>query len=247
MKAKIISVLVFLVVVFGLLSVKVIKPSQVGVVTTLGKVTRVAESGVTFVAPVISKVTRIDTSTKTVEGVYETSTKDMQTTTEYVTTLYTVDVSKVMELYKNFLGKHEGSLVLPALATTVQDGVSTVSISELVSNRVELASSMTESAREMLAHYGINVVSMQITNHDFSDEYETAITAKIVAQEKVKTAEYARQEAEIQAETNKILSQTYDENMKSKIFLEKWDGKLPLYMSGENGMINMLLPTPTGN
>ena len=247
MKAKIISVLVFLVVVFGLLSVKVIKPSQVGVVTTLGKVTRVAESGVTFVAPVISKVTRIDTSTKTVEGVYETSTKDMQTTTEYVTTLYTVDVSKVMELYKNFLGKHEGSLVLPALATTVQDGVSTVSISELVSNRVELANMMTEGAREMLAPYGINVVSMQITNHDFSDEYETAITAKIVAQEKVKTAEYARQEAEIQAETNKILSQTYDENMKSKIFLEKWDGKLPLYMSGENGMMNMLLPTPTGN
>lgn len=247
MKGKIISVLVFLVVVFGLLSVKVIKPSQVGVVTTLGKVTRVAESGVTFVAPVISKVTRIDTSTKTVEGVYETSTKDMQTTTEYVTTLYTVDVSKVMDLYKNFLGKHESSLVAPALATTVQDGVSTVSISELVSNRVELANMMTESAREMLAPYGINVVSMQITNHDFSDEYETAITAKIVAQEKVKTAEYARQEAEIQAETNKILSQTYDENMKSKIFLEKWDGKLPLYMSGENGMMNMLLPTPTGN
>lgn len=247
MKAKIISVLVFLVVVFGLLSVKVIKPSQVGVVTTLGKVTRVAESGVTFVAPVISKVTRIDTSTKTVEGIYETSTKDMQSTTEYVTTLYTVDVSKVMDLYKNFLGKHESSLVAPALATTVQDGVSTVSISELVSNRVELANSMTENAREMLAPYGINVVSMQITNHDFSDEYETAITAKIVAQEKVKTAEYARQEAEIQAETNKILSQTYDENMKSKIFLEKWDGKLPLYMSGENGMMNMLLPAPTGN
>lgn len=247
MKGKIISVLLFLVVVFGLLSVKVIKPSQVGVVTTLGKVTRVAESGVTFVAPVISKVTRIDTSTKTVEGIYETSTKDMQTTTEYVTTLYTVDVSKVMDLYKNFLGKHESSLVAPALATTVQDGVSTVSISELVSNRVELANMMTESAREMLAPYGINVVSMQITNHDFSDEYETAITAKIVAQEKVKTAEYARQEAEIQAETNKILSQTYDENMKSKIFLEKWDGKLPLYMSGENGMMNMLLPTPTGN
>lgn len=247
MKGKIISVLVLIVLVFGLLGVKVIKPSQVGVVTTLGKVTRVAESGVTFVAPVISKVTRIDTSTKTVEGIYETSTKDMQTTTEYVTTLYTVDVSKVMDLYKNFLGKHEGSLVAPALATTVQDGVSTVSISELVSNRVELANSMTESAREMLAPYGINVVSMQITNHDFSDEYETAITAKIVAQEKVKTAEYARQEAEIQAETNKILSQTYDENMKSKIFLEKWDGKLPLYMSGENGMMNMLLPAPTGN
>lgn len=244
MKAKIISVLVFLVVVFGLLSVKVIKPSQVGVITTLGKVTRVAESGVTFVPPVISKVTRIDTSTQTLEGIYETSTRDMQTTTEYVTTLYSVDVSKVMDLYKNFLGKHNNSLVAPALATIVQDGVSTVSISELVSNRVELANFMTDKARAMLEPYGINVVSMQITNHDFSDEYENAITAKIVAQEKVKTAEYARQEAEIQAETNKILSKTYDDNMKSKMFLEKWDGKLPLYMSGDSDMMNMLLPNP---
>jgi len=243
MKIKLIAGLIVIVLLFGLLGVRVIKPSQVGVVTTLGKITGVAESGVTWVAPLISKVTKIDTSTKTVEGVYETSTRDMQTTTEYVTTLYSVDVSKVMDLYRNFLGNHQTSLIAPALATTVQDGVSTVSISELVSNRVELAASMTENARTMLEPYGINIVTMQITNHDFSDEYESAITAKIVAQEKVKTAEYARQEAEIQAETNKILSQTYDDNMKSKMFLEKWDGKMPLYMSGDNEMMNMLLPS----
>lgn len=226
-----------------LLGVRVIDPSEVGVVIRFGNVVGIKESGVTWQPPLLTKIVKIDVSQRKVDGVYSTSTKDMQTTQEFVTTQYVVDTSKVKDLYKNFLGRHEASIIQPILASVVQDGVSELSIEELVSNRVELANSMTEKAKKELEPYGIKIISMQITDHDFSDSYEAAVEAKKVAEQKVLTAKQEQEAAKITSETNRIMSQSYDENVKFKMFLEKWDGKLPTYMAGENDMLNILLPT----
>lgn len=240
--AGVIGIVVLLVGLFILSGIKVIKPSQVGVVVRFGNIVSIQESGVTWQLPLVTKVVRMDTSQRKVEGTYSTSTKDMQTTLEYVTTQYIVDVSKVKTLYSSFLGKHEDSIIKPILASVVQDGVSELSIEELVSNRIELANTMTEKAKKELEPYGIKVISMQITDHDFSDSYEAAVEAKKVAEQKVLTAKQEQEAAKINAETNKIMSQSYDENVKFKLFLEKWDGKLPTYMAGENDMMNLLIP-----
>jgi regulator of protease activity HflC (stomatin/prohibitin superfamily) len=239
------AVVLLLVIALGALGIRTIKPSTVGVVVRFGKIVSVKENGVTWQMPFVTRITKMDVSQQAVEGVYETSTRDMQTTTEYVTTHFTVDTSKVTGLYTSFLGNHVDSLIKPVLATVVQNGVSTVTIGELVANRVQLANDMTDQARAMLAPYGISVVSMQITNHDFSDAFEAAIEAKIVAEQRVLTAKQEQETAKIQAETNRIMSLSYDENVKFKMFLEKWDGRLPLYTAGENSTLDMLLPTIT--
>lgn len=243
LKKGLIGFVLLIVVLLGALGFRTIAPSQIGVVVRFGNIVSVEESGITWQVPFVTRITKMDVNQRSIIGVYETSTKDMQTTTEYVTTQYVVDASKAKELYKSFLGNHEVNIIQPIIASVVQDSVSTVSISELVSNRVELSNTMTAKAKELLEPYGIRIVSMQITNHDFSDEYETAITAKIVAQERVKTAQYEQETAKVNAETNKIMSQSYDENVKFKMFLEKWNGILPLYVTGESEMMNMLLPT----
>lgn len=244
MKSKLIAKVVIGIMVglFLLSGIRTIKPSQVGVVVRFGNITSVQESGITWQLPLFTRIVAIDTSQKKVDGVYSTSTKDMQTTQEFVTTQYVVDVSKAKDLYKSFLGNHEESIIKPILASVVQDGVSELSIEELVSNRVELATRMTDSAKELLEPYGIRVISMQITDHDFSDSYESAVEAKKVAEQKVLTAKQEQEAAKINSETNKIMSQSYDENVKFKMFLEKWDGKLPTYMAGDNEMLNILLP-----
>lgn len=233
--------------IFLLSGIKVIDPSEVGVIIRLGNIQGIKESGITWQMPMITKIAKIDVSQKKVDGVYSTSTKDMQTTQEFVTTQYVIDTSKVSHLYENFLGRHEESIIKPILASVVQDGVSELTIEELVSNRVELANKMTESAKALLEPYGIKIISMQITDHDFSDSYEAAVEAKKVAEQKVLTAKQEQEAAKINAETNKIMSQSYDENVKFKLFLEKWDGKLPTYMAGENDMLNLLLPSNTAS
>lgn len=245
MKKIAISTGVFILLILLVFGIRVIDPSEVGVVIRFGNVVGIKESGVTWQPPLITKVVRIDVSQRKVDGVYSTSTKDMQTTQEFVTTQYIVDASKVKDLYKNFLGKHETSIIQPILASVVQDGVSELSIEELVSNRIELANTMTMNAKKELEPYGIKIISMQITDHDFSDSYEAAVEAKKVAEQKVLTAKQEQEAAKITSETNRIMSQSYDENVKFKMFLEKWDGKLPTYMAGENDLLNMLLPTNT--
>lgn len=239
------AIVVLLIIALGVTGIRTIKPSTVGIVVRFGKIVSVKENGMTWQMPFVTRITKMDVSQQAIEGIYETSTRDMQTTTEYVTTHFTVDTSKVIPLYTSFLGNHVESLVKPVIATVVQNGVSTVTIGGLVADRVKLANDMTLQAREMLAPYGINIVSMQITNHDFSDAFEAAIEAKIVAEQRVLTATQEQETAKIQAETNRIMSLSYDENVKFKMFLEKWDGKLPLYTAGENSTLDMLLPTVT--
>lgn len=243
-KLKSLSVIITVIflILIGISGIRVIEPSEVGVIIRFGNVTGVKESGVSWQLPLFTKVFKFDVSQKKVDGVYSTSTKDMQTTQEFVTTQYVIDTSKAKDLYKSFLGKHEESIIMPILASVVQDGVSELSIEELVSNRVELANLMTGKAKELLEPYGIKIISMQITDHDFSDSYESAVEAKKVAEQKVLTAKQEQEAAKINSETNRIMSESYDENVKFKMFLEKWDGKLPTYMAGENDMLNILLP-----
>lgn len=238
-----IGVVVFLIVALAGLGFRTIKPGEIGIVVRFGNVVAVENSGVSWQFPLVTKIVRIPVNQQKIDGTYSTSTKDMQTTTEFVTTQYVVDVSKAKELYISFLGNHAESIIKPVLASVVQDGVSELTIEELVSQRVELANKMTDNAKALLAPYGITIVGMQITDHDFSDSYESAVEAKKVAEQKVLTAQQEQEAAKIQAETNKIMSQSYDENVKYKMFLEKWNGELPKFMSGDNDMLNILLPT----
>ncbi|MBR0576996.1 prohibitin family protein [Proteiniclasticum sp. BAD-10] len=245
MKKIIIGIAAFFVFAIVALGFRTIKPGEVGVVVRFGKVVSVENSGVSWQLPLVTRIVRIPVNQQKIDGTYSTSTKDMQTTTEFVTTQYVVDVSKAKELYTSFLGNHEASIIMPIIASVVQDGVSELTIEELVSQRVELANKMTDNAKALLSPYGITIVSMQITDHDFSDSYEAAVEAKKVAEQKVLTAMQEQEAAKIQAETNRIMSQSYDQNVKFKLFLEKWNGELPKYMSGDNEMLNFLLPTET--
>jgi len=91
----------------------------------------------------------------------------------------------------------------------------------------------------------MSVSNVSIVNHDFSDEYEKAIEAKKVAEQKVETtkaevakaqveaenrvklAEYALKEKELIAKANEIESNSLSPQLLRKMTIEKWDGKLP--------------------
>ena len=102
------------------------------------------------------------------------------------------------------------------------------------------------------ATYGLNVSNVSIVNHDFSDEYEKAIEAKKVAEQKVETtkaealkaqveaenrvklAEYSLKEKELIAKANEIESNSLSDRLLRKLTIEKWDGKLPQVQGNNN-------------
>lgn len=159
----------------------------------------------------------------------------MQTISVYIATQYVVDIDTVQELYLKFLGNHQSNIIEPTIAEVTQSVISKYTIEEFVSERLEISNSIEDSLKSRLATYGINIISVDILDHDFSDAYEEAVEAKKVAEQKVEQAEFERQQAEIEAETNRIKSEAIDANIKYQMFIEKWDGILPQVM-GDGGL-----------
>jgi regulator of protease activity HflC (stomatin/prohibitin superfamily) len=68
---------------------------------------------------------------------------------------------------------------------------------ELITNRVELKTKIATDLKDKLKPYGVDVVEVSITDLDFSDEFDAAIEAKVVAEQKL-------QKERIDLETTKV-------------------------------------------
>ena len=239
-KPIIITTIIILVMFIGLASIKTVGTGEVAVITRFGNIKGVKSSGLHFKIPFITKYNVIKVSQQKIDGQYSTSTKDMQTISQRITVQYVADISKAKELYSKFLGNHEQNIIIPSIAEVVQSVTSGYTIEEFVSKRMEISEFMEEKAKAKLDSYGITIVSIDITDHDFSDAYEQAVEAKKIAEQNVEKAEFEKKQAKIEAETNKIKSNAIDSNIKYMEFLKKWDGKLPQYI-GEGGL-DLVIP-----
>ncbi len=219
-----------------------ISPTEVAVVERFGKIVAVKPSGIHYGFRGIDVYNRIQINQQNIEDEYNTATKDMQTVNQIVQTQYTVDSSKAESLYLKFLNNHLDSIIKPILSQSIKETASKYTIEELISKRAELGQDMTDTAKKRLESYGIKIISIQILNLELPKDYRDAVEQKKVAEQNVQKATAELEEAKIKAEANKVTSASYDENIKYKEFLAKWDGKLPLYQGGDGGL-NMLLPS----
>ena len=98
--------------------------------------------------------------------------------------------------------------------------------------------------------FGIEVVKVSIVNHDFSDEFEKAIEAKKVAEQNARAQEVKNQQnlknaennlkvKELEAKANSVLTESLTDNVLRKMYIEKWDGKLPQYQGNGTPIINL--------
>ena len=97
-----------------------------------------------------------------------------------------------------------------------------------------------------LADYGVILDDVSLTEIDFSAEFNAAIEAKQVAEQKVQEAQFiadrAAKEAEArinkaegEAEAQRLQQQSLTPELLQKMAIEKWNGELPRVISGENG------------
>ena len=178
------------------------------------------------------------------------STKDMQSILIDLTVQ--ANITDPEKLYRAFHNKHEYRFVRPRVKEVVQATIARYTIEEFVSKRAEISRIINEDIADDLAEYGMNVSNVSIVNHDFSDEYEKAIEMKKVAEQaverakaeqeklkveaenRVKLAEYALKEKELQAKANEIESNSLSPQLLKKMAIEKWNGILPKVQSPNN-------------
>ena len=222
--------------------VAVVGTGQTAVVTRFGNVVGTEGQGIHLKLPV-DRYNMIDVTQQQVTAEYSTATKDNQSLTQEITAQVVVKPDMAEDIYSKFLGNHMDGIVAPVLADGFKNATAGYSIEEVISARDKLSADMLKAVQPKLDAYGIQVVSVEIKNVALPEEYKAAVERQKVAERDQVTAEVERQTAEIDAEKNKIMAESLSEENFQKLFYEKWDGKLPTYMGGGDGL-DMLLPQP---
>jgi regulator of protease activity HflC (stomatin/prohibitin superfamily) len=139
-------------------------------------------------------------------------TKDGQEVFIDASIIYSIDISRVIQLHINWQNRYEDQVVRPAARNAIRDAVSQYGIEEIVSTkRAEMEQLITQSIAEKMTQNDLVLVDFLLRDIHFSDEYAAAVEqkqiaeqqaqqAKLVVEQRKQEAEQARQVAQGQAD-----------------------------------------------
>lgn len=232
----------------------------VGIKTRFGKAEEgVLQEGLNFKVPYIEKIITIDCRTKKIETMSEASTKDLQTVAANIAVNYNVNKDTANVLYREVGTDYENIIISPAILEAIKSTMAGYTAEELITKRSEVSNKIQTTLIEKISDRGFNITEFNITNIDFSAEYDRAIEAKAVKQQEVVAAQAELEKQKIQNDKEvsiaekdaKVMelqnSQITENTLKLKKlevmqkFINRWNGVMPETMLGEsvNAMLNL--------
>lgn len=237
----------------------IVGPGERGVVIQLGEVTgRILDEGLNLKKPLIEKVVKMDVKVQRFDIQNGTAaSKDGQSVFTTIAVNYNLQPDKVDKIFQTLSKSYEDSVIFPAVNEAIKQATAKYDAVELLINRAEVGDLMKQILQERLSEHNINVSAISVTDFTFSETFDRALEAKQTAvQEALKAKndldrvkfeaeqkiEYAKAEAEaIKIQAESIAKQGGENYVKLKA-IEKWDGKLPIYSTSENGGTFFNLP-----
>jgi regulator of protease activity HflC (stomatin/prohibitin superfamily) len=201
--------------------------------------------------PMAQAVTFFDVRTQKLEYTEKSSSKDLQDVTIQVALNYHLDYEHVDQLFVK-VGKDYESLVIdPNVNESVKAASAQFDVEEVIVQREKLRTLIESALKSKLLAYYIVVESVNLTHIDFDPEFNKVVEEKQIEQQKIKTAEYQKMQAEQQKQTTilqaegeaqkqKLLRQSVDADIIALKWIEKWGGDVPQVMGGSGGN-NMLM------
>jgi regulator of protease activity HflC (stomatin/prohibitin superfamily) len=215
-----------------------VETGNVGVITNFGKVTGdVLDSGWHIVGPV-DHVTEVSIRTITTQTDATCFSADLQAVTVTLAVQTRITKESATDIYKNY-GTEYMSQATPKILDALKAETAKYEAAEIIANRDKIRNEALKAAQGRLAGF-VEVQDLSIVNVSFSADYEKAIEAKQVAQQRAEQAKYELQQAEVEAEKKVASAKGEAEAIQIRgdalaknpavIDLElinKWDGKAP--------------------
>ena len=224
-----------------------IEQTERGVVRTFGKVTEVVEPGLTFVIPIMEDIVRMPVKTDLETVTLEAGTKDQQLVGTKINVNYHLNPAKVSEIYSNYGKDYVRIAIRPKIAEAITGTVPMYTAEELLRNREGVRSIMDSTLKAKLVECDIIVDNVAIESFTFSKAYTDAIERKQIAEQDAKTEKNRKDQAKYIGEQEVIKAEAKRDAIKAELealkmsnsaeyikmkAIEKWDGKLPVSMSG---------------
>ena len=235
----VIGTIFLVVIVLFCSSFRTIKSGQVGIRVRFGKVvSSQMNEGVNFKVPLIEKIVKMNIQVQKTEIETESSSKDLQLVNMKLAVNYKIDGKKAKDLYKNVGTKYEDVILQPAIQESIKAVTSKYTAEELITKRNEVSIESMKELDNKVDKYGIIIDNFNITNFNFSEEFNKAIEEKQVAEQKVLTAKQELERAKVEAEkkvtiaeaekqANDLKIQSLTDNIIKEKMIEKWNGELP--------------------
>ena len=182
-----------------------------GVLLTFGKVeNKILPEGLNFKVPFTQNVIFMNVQIQKAESTESTATKDLQEVSTTVAVNFRLDPFMVNEIYKDLREDYVSRVIKPNIEETLKATTAQYRAEELVTKRAEVKSTFDDILVERLRKFNIEVVSVSLTDFQFSTSFAAAIESKVIAEQQAlqakNTLEQIRYEAQqqiIQAEAEK--------------------------------------------
>jgi len=182
-----------------------------GVLLTWGKVEdRVLEEGLNFKIPFTQTVVLMNTQIQKAESTESTATADLQEVSTTVAVNYRLNPLKVNVIYTDLRQDYVNRVIKPNIEESIKATTAEYRAEELVTNRADVKATLDDILTERLGIFNIDVVSVSLTDFQFSSSFSAAIDAKVTAEQQalvskntLEQIKYEAQQQIIQAEAAK--------------------------------------------
>ncbi len=204
-----------------------------GVILRFGRIVKVADEGLNVKIPFIDNVNKMSIRDRNLTLSVEASSSDIQSIAVDVALVYALNESEVAHIYQTYRNDIQGILITPTLSEKINAIIAEYPIESFIEKRAEISNKISTAFTSQVKGAGITVKSLLITNHDFSDEFNKAIEAKKVAEQNALRAKFTLEQKRLEAEAQKIKQASLSPMVLQEMAINKWDGKLPEYFSGD--------------
>jgi regulator of protease activity HflC (stomatin/prohibitin superfamily) len=227
-----------------------------GIKTSFGKVVDgPMTEGIYFYNPFVYDIVQLDTRTQIMNGNTTAYTKDVQQTQLVYVLNYSLRPDAVVPTFQTIGHDWATKIVTPVVEANIKEVLGQFEAVDLITNREKAKLAIVVQIKGELEARGVQVINFELSNIDFADEFEKAVEAKVTAVQRaaeaknktVQVQEEANQKiisAKAEAESMTIRSQALSQNRGLVEYeaVQKWDGKLPVYMMG--GTVPFMNLTP---
>jgi regulator of protease activity HflC (stomatin/prohibitin superfamily) len=234
---------------------EVVPSGHVGVVTHFGAVQNdILPEGLHFTMPFRTSIIPITVRVQKLELDATGSSKDLQGVSSRVALNFYLDKTKANLVFQELGADYEYNIIQPTIQESIKATTAGFTAEELITRRTDVKQVVFDMITKRLSQNHIIVTDFSIIDFKFSEEFNHAIEAKQIAEQRALTAKNdlsriqteaqqakARAEGEAQAqlaiakaqaEANALLSQAITDKILQLKAIEKWDGVMPVSTGG---------------
>jgi len=274
---KIIAIILIVVLATAILftMVRTVPAGYKGVLLNWGEAVSVEGEGFHWISPIGQDIALVNIQIQKAVATESTASSDLQEVTSTVAVNYRLDPNQVLTIYKDLRNDYETRVIAPNIQEALKASTAKYVATELITERESVKDSFLNILKSKLSAYGIDVLSVSVTDFQFSPSFTQAIEAKVTAeqnalaaQNKLKQIEYEAQQQVIQASANatalvtiatananatiiaanataqsaQIIHAQLTPEYIQYLYAIGWDGKLPLYWSGNSTTPFVMIP-----